>query len=180
MTPNDFLRFRDRLRPASGFQSVQFRAIEALAGLREPARLEDHPEHSPEREMLQRRFEGPSLAERFYALLGRRGFELPGLDPTHDGVAGDVDPGPAMRELARLYLAPSRNYDLYLLAEALIEFDEMFMLWRVQHVLMAERMIGARPGTGGSEGVGYLRSTLGRKLFPPLWQVRSYMGDGGM
>ena len=74
-----------------------------------------------------------------------------------------------------VYQTPASHYDLYLLAEALIEFDEMFYLWRLRHVAMVERMIGAKPGTGGSEGVAYLRTTLDRKFFPALWELRSWL-----
>jgi len=176
MTPNDFLRFRDRLRPASGFQSSQFRSIEALSGLRDGARIADQDEGSAEQTELRRRYREPSVSERFYALLGRRGFRLPGLDPARETSRAPEDRATAMRELVRLYEEPRASYDLYLLAEALIEFDEMFMLWRLHHVEMVERMIGSKPGTGGSEGVGYLRRTLSRKLFPALWELRGWLG----
>jgi tryptophan 2,3-dioxygenase len=158
MTPNDFLTFRDRLMPASGFQSGQFRALEFLCGLKDAAQLAHYEAGSPARAELERRLAAPSLGERFFALLERRGFAA---DP-----AGD---------LLRIYQQPQSNYDLYLICEALIEFDEMFYLWRLRHVAMVERMIGSKPGTGGSEGVAYLRTTLARKFFPPLWELRSYL-----
>ncbi len=81
-----------------------------------------------------------------------------------------------MLELTRLYVETERHYDLYMLAEALVEFDQMFGLWRLHHVEMVERMIGAKPGTGGSEGVKYLRTTTGRRFFPELWELRSHLG----
>jgi tryptophan 2,3-dioxygenase len=179
MTPNDFLTFRDRLMPASGFQSAQFRALEALAGVGSEAHLENLPPDSAERRALEARLRGPTLGERFYALLRRRGFDLPEdhADPNDgDGAAAEQRHERRVRELARLYQQPQEHYSLYLLAEALVEFDAMFSLWRVHHVSMVERMIGAKPGTGGSEGVGYLRRTLGRKFFPDLWELRSYLG----
>jgi tryptophan 2,3-dioxygenase len=80
-----------------------------------------------------------------------------------------------MASLLKIYTDRKDLYDLYVLAEALIEYDENFMLWRQHHILMVERMIGMKPGTGGSEGVGYLRSTLGRKCFPDLWSVRTHI-----
>jgi tryptophan 2,3-dioxygenase len=176
MTPNDFLTFRDRLMPASGFQSAQFRSLEAVAGVKEPSHLESYAPDSAEHAALRARLDGPTIIDRFYALLRRRGFDLPpdpaGEDASADGAAHER----RVRELARLYQNPDAHYSLYLLAEALVEFDEMFMLWRVHHVAMVERMIGAEPGTGGSEGVGYLRRTLSRKFFPELWELRSLLG----
>jgi tryptophan 2,3-dioxygenase len=178
MTPNDFLTFRDRLMPASGFQSAQFRALEAVAGLGSEAHLDTLAPGSPERRALEARLRGPTLIARFYALLRRRGFDLPEDPPGEagsDSAAGEAHER-RVRSLARLYQDPQEHYSLYLLAEALVEFDEMFSLWRVHHVSMVERMIGAKPGTGGSEGVGYLRRTLGRKFFPELWELRSLLG----
>ncbi len=168
MTPNDFLEFRDRLMPASGFQSVQFRCIEFRCGLRDPSHLAHHAPDSVEHAALQRRLEEATLGERFYALLQRRGFVLP------EGAEPDTRER-RVRELTRLYHQPEAHYDLYLLAEALIGFDQMFGLWRLHHIEMVERMIGAKPGTGGSEGVAYLRRTLGRRFFPELWELRSYL-----
>lgn len=168
MTPNDFLEFRDRLMPASGFQSMQFRCIEFRCGLKEPSHLAQHAPDSEEHAALQRRLREPTLGERFYALLRRRSFKLPeGAEPEIRNLR--------VRELTRLYEEPEAHYDLYLLTEALIAFDQMFGLWRLHHVEMVERMIGAKPGTGGSEGVAYLRRTLGRRFFPELWELRSYL-----
>jgi tryptophan 2,3-dioxygenase len=158
MTPNDFLTFRDELMPASGFQSAQFRALEFVCGQKDASQLAHYEAGSAARQELERRMAGPTVGERFHALLARRGFA-----------------GPPVRELTRIYQAPQANYDLYLLAEALIEFDEMFYIWRLRHIAMVERMIGSKPGTGGSEGVAYLRTTLGRKFFPELWELRTYL-----
>lgn len=137
MTPNDFLKFRDHLMPASGFQSVQFRSLEKKCR------------------------EG--VIEGFNGMLRRRGFEL--------------KEGERARELVRIYQDPDAHYDLYLLSEAMVEFDELFTLWRVHHVQMVERMIGSKPGTGGSPGVAYLRTTLDRKFFPDLWELRTHLSD---
>jgi tryptophan 2,3-dioxygenase len=183
MTPNDFLTFRDRLMPASGFQSAQFRSLEAMAGLRNDAHLDNLAPDSPERRALEARMRGPTITERFYALLRRRGFDLPegpppplSAGPGGEASETELSRERRVRELARLYQDPQEHYSLYLLAEALVDFDEMFSLWRVHHVYMVERMIGAKTGTGGSEGVGYLRRTLDRKFFPELWELRSHLG----
>jgi tryptophan 2,3-dioxygenase len=170
MTPNDFLTFRDLLMPASGFQSAQFRAIEFVCGVKNERHLEDHASGSEDFEELKRRLKEPTVGESFYGLLRRRGFALP-----PDANGGDGAHDRRVRELTRLYHQNDNHYDLYMLAESLVEFDEMFSLWRLHHVAMVERMIGSKPGTGGSEGVAYLRKTLDRKFFPELWELRSYL-----
>lgn len=172
MTPNDFLTFRDELMPASGFQSAQFRELEFLCGRKDERQLRHYAEGSRARNNLVRRLGEPTLGERFDALIDRR--LAASADGAHDGTPGDVSP--RVRSLIRLYQRPRSDYELYLLAEAMIEFDEMFYLWRLRHIAMVERMIGSKPGTGGSEGVAYLRTTLDSKFFPDLWELRTGLG----
>jgi len=153
MSPQDFLAFRSQLAPASGFQSVQFREIEFLSGLKEPkylARLEATEE---EMSRLRRRLEEPSLDDSFRRLLERRG-------------------SPSLLELFR---DRKHHGDLFDLCEALLDHDEAFAHWRARHVLMVERQIGGKTGTGGSSGAEYLRSTLGKRFYPELWDVRSQL-----
>src|ERR1700694_4467186 len=153
MSPQDFLAFRSQLAPASGFQSVQFREIEFLSGLKEPkylARIEASPE---EMRRLKRRLEERSLSDAFHALVERRG-------------------SPALLDVFR---DRERYGDLFDLCEAMLDHDESFAHWRARHVLMVERQIGAKPGTGGSSGAQYLRSTLGKRFYPELWEVRSQL-----
>ena len=166
MTPNDFLTFRDHLMPASGFQSAQFRALEFLSGLKDARHLEHYQDGGAEHVALEKRMQGRTVLEAFYAMLRRKGFDLP------DGAEGKER---RIRSLLRIYQNPDEHFPLYLLAEALVEYDEFFSLWRLHHVMMVERMIGAKPGTGGSEGVSYLRKTTERKFFPDLWDLRSYL-----
>ena len=155
MTPMDFLAFRDHLMPASGFQSAQFREIEFLAGLAEPRFLESDEQGSAARARLEARLAGRTVRGAFHDLLRRRGF-------------------PADTEgVASLYRAAAAQMDLFLLAEALLDFDEMLTLWRMRHVQMVERIIGGRPGTGGSDGASYLRGTVARRVFPELWDARN-------
>jgi len=151
MSPQDFLAFRSQLAPASGFQSVQFREIEFLSGLKEPkylSRIEGSPE---EMSRLRRRLDEPSLADALHSLIQRRG-------------------SPSLVEIFR---DRARYGDLFDLCEALLDHDEAFAQWRARHVLMVERQIGSKTGTGGSSGAQYLRSTLGKRFFPDLWEVRS-------
>jgi tryptophan 2,3-dioxygenase len=153
MSPQDFLAFRSKLAPASGFQSVQFREIEFLSGLKEPkyvARLEATPE---EVSRLGKRLEQPSLDDAFRELVRRRG------SPT----------------LVEIFRDRERYGDLFDLCEALLDHDEAFAHWRSRHVLMVERQIGAKTGTGGSSGADYLRTTLGKRFYPELWEVRSQL-----
>jgi tryptophan 2,3-dioxygenase len=168
MTPMDFLVFRDHLMPASGFQSFQFRELEFVCGLKDQRMLGTFEKGSPERKRLEKRLADPTLGDAFYGLLGRRGFELPTGD---DPAAKKTRIG----ELLRLYQQAEHHYDLFLLAESLIEMDEVFSLWRLHHIKMVERMIGSKTGTGGSEGAAYLKKTVDRQFFPELWELRSFM-----
>lgn len=165
MTPQEFNQFRDHLNPASGFQSIQFRELEFLCGVRRLETLQYIELDAAQRERLERRLAKPSLYDHVKALLARRGFKT----GSHDEV---------LESFRLIYTNESANYDLYLLLEDLIEFDERLLLWRSRHVRMVERMIGARKGTGGSLGAAYLATTLEHRIFPELWEVRSYLGKG--
>ena len=172
MTPMDFLEFRDRLMPASGFQSHQFREIEFVSGSKDERFLKNYRPEEEGYTRLKARLEQPTLSDAFYALLRRRGFES---DVVTADTADQAQNQKRIDELLRLYREAERHYDLFLLAESLVDYDELFALWRLHHVKMVERMIGARSGTGGSEGANYLRKTVDRKFFPELWEVRSHM-----
>jgi len=174
MTPISFLAFRDQLNPASGFQSMQFREIEFSSGLKDKNILREFSTDEFAHERLQARMTRPSLAECFYRVLQRRGLNAP-LD-------GDADPAQqkkAYEERTRAVLEVvthfEERYEEFQLAEALLEHDEYFSLWRSHHIKMVERMVGAKRGTGGSEGIGYLKTTLDKKFFPELWEARTYL-----
>jgi len=174
MMPTDFLAFRDHLMPASGFQSFQFRELEYVSGLKDNRFLKNYDPTSPEYARLEERLKRPSVADAFYSMLRRRGFDLP---DTHGAVEGNRETIELARinELERLYQEAEKHYELFLLTESLIEYDEMFAMWRLRHVKMVERMIGSKTGTGGSEGAAYLKKTVDRKFFPELWELRSYL-----
>lgn len=176
MTPLDFLAFRDHIMPASGFQSVQFRELEFVSGIKDARFLAPGGFAEPERARLQARYDAPSLADAFADVLCRRGFDLPADDANAPEQARADAKRRRLASLMRLYREASRHYELFLLAETLIEYDEMWQLWRFRHVQMVERVIGAKPGTGGSEGAAYLRTTLDRRFFPELWEMRSDLG----
>ncbi len=165
MLPGDFLRFRDRLQPASGFQSAQFREIEFACGQKDERILSYFPAGTENRTRLDRRFDAPSLNDRFYALLARSG---------HDVGSGREA---RLAALKRIYADRARNRDLLELVEALIDLDEHLAVWRFHHIRMAERVIGAKQGTGGSDGIAYLELALKEKAkaFPELWEVRTLL-----
>jgi tryptophan 2,3-dioxygenase len=156
----DFLEFRSALEPASGFQSVQFRELEALSGLKEPRHLRT-AETDAERARLQRRLDEPTLWDAFCAAMQRAGLPLP---------AGDVEARRA--RVVELMMRRTELRRLHDVAEALIDHDELIAMWRSRHVLMVERQIGAKTGTGGSSGASYLRGTLDRRFYPDLWDAR--------
>jgi tryptophan 2,3-dioxygenase len=161
MTPQDFLQFRQTLAPASGFQSVQFRELEFLSGLKDPAFVRRFRGLTDaERARLGRRLEEPTLWDAFVHVLAERG--LP--------VGDDEQVTASLRRAAH----DRASYaDVWALAEALLEHDELAAAWRARHVVMVERMIGSKTGTGGSTGADYLRGRLTVKYYPVLWDLRS-------
>ena len=162
MTPQDFLAFRHRLAPASGFQSVQFRELEFLSGAKDERYLDRLSDAAPEeRQRLRRRLVEPTLWEGFLAALAARGL------PT-----GDDDLPTSLLAVAGDRATYGELWDL---AEALLTHDALSARWRSRHVLMVERQIGTKSGTGGSTGAPYLRSRLGLHYFPMLWELRTWL-----
>jgi len=174
MMPTDFLAFRDHLMPASGFQSFQFRELEYVSGLKDSRFLKNYEASSPEYVRLEARLRRPSVADAFYSMLRRRGFNLPEVSSASEQDREAVERA-RIQELERVYHDAEKHFELFLLTESLIEYDEMFAMWRLRHVKMVERMIGSKTGTGGSEGAAYLKKTVDRKFFPELWELRSYL-----
>lgn len=164
MSPQDFLEFRSHLAPASGFQSVQFREIEFLSGMKDPRYLDRLASSPEERTRLERRLEEPTVWDGFLAMLELRGLPMPADDEE-------------MRRDSLVRLARERDEftDEFYASEALLTHDEFFALWRYRHVLMVERQIGSKTGTGGSTGATYLRTTLDKRFYPELWDLRSYL-----
>lgn len=164
MSPQDFLEFRIHLAPASGFQSVQFREIEFISGLKDARYVERLASTEDERARLERRLAEPTLWDAFCDLLASRGLLMP------------PDDEPARRDSLVALASDRRTFaGEFFLSEALVTHDELFTLWRQRHVLMVERQIGTKSGTGGSTGAPYLRSTLDKRFYPELWDLRSYL-----
>jgi tryptophan 2,3-dioxygenase len=183
MTPISFLGFRDELNPASGFQSMQFREIEFASGLKDRGTLDNFREDEFAHPRLQARFDAPTLAEAFYAFLRRRGLDAPDDAATLAPEERTRRYGLRTRAVLEVLTHFEERPEEFALSEALIAHDEYFSLWRSHHVKMVERMVGTKRGTGGSEGVGYLRTTLDQRFFPELWEARTYLdtkhGAGG-
>jgi len=157
-----FLEFRDKLNPASGFQSMQFRELEFVSGLKDERILNSFKDDEFAFDRLTKRLASPTLAEAFWSLLGRNGFAASNHDER-------------IRSIVEILTHPEKYPDYFLMQDLLIEHDENFALWRSHHVLMVERMLGMKPGTGGSEGVKYLQTTLTKKFFPELWEARTHL-----
>ncbi|MFL6759847.1 tryptophan 2,3-dioxygenase [Sphingomonas sp.] len=162
LTPVDYLAFRDVLGTSSGFQSVQFREIEYRLGLKDPAYLQHCPEGSADRARLQAALDSTSLREASIAALQRAGFEV-----------GDASTEALAAAWLEVYRDADRWFELYQLAEKLVDLDDALAMWRHKHVLTVERIIGNKRGTGGSAGAAYLRSTLEKRVFPELWALRT-------
>jgi tryptophan 2,3-dioxygenase len=162
LTPVDYLKFRDVLGTSSGFQSVQFREIEFRLGLKNPAFLEQYPEGSADHARLQAALDEPSLREAAVAALERAGFDV-----------GDGSVEALAAAWLQIYRDAERWFELYELAEKLVDIDDALASWRHKHVLTVERIIGNKRGTGGSAGAPYLRSTLDKRVFPELWSLRT-------
>lgn len=170
MTPRQFTGFRGRLDAASGFQSAQFRRIEAALGRRAASMLTPYPEGGAERAAIAETMAAPAVFDRFCHFLAGRGYPVPAE------VLG--------RDVAQTYSGSDLMVDVLVgvytdngpegqIAERLVDLDEGLQEWRYRHVKMVQRTIGDKGGTGGSSGVGYLQSTLNASVFPDLWAVRT-------
>jgi tryptophan 2,3-dioxygenase len=162
LTPVDYLKFRSVLGTSSGFQSEQFREIEFRLGLKDATFVNHYAEGTRERASLERALQDRSLREASHGALERAGFNL-----------GDHSVDSISDAWLEVYRDAERWFDLYELAEKLVDIDDALAGWRHKHVLTVERIIGNRQGTGGSAGAPYLRSTLDKRVFPELWALRT-------
>jgi tryptophan 2,3-dioxygenase len=169
ITPVQFLSFRERLESSSGFQSGQFRELEAILGRRDPGVLTAYHEASVDYEKVKAALERPSVYDSFLRYLSGKGYEVPAEVLERDVTQPVQESQGVQAALLRAYRDDGEPAQV---AERLVDFDEGFMEWRYHHVKMVERTIGTRVGTGGY-GAEYLRSTLHKPFFPDLWAVRS-------
>ena len=173
LTPADYLVFRHRLGPASGLQSHQYRLVEFLLGNRQRALLAVHRHTPAVHAELAAELARPSLYDEAIRLLARRGLAIaPGCVERDWSRPHRADPT-VLAAWATVYRDASHRWDLYELAEDLVDLEDWFRQWRFRHVTTVERIIGHKTGTGGSSGVSYLKRALEVVCFPELWQVRT-------
>lgn len=170
MTPLEFLSFRARLEAASGFQSDQFRQLEFVLGLKSESALQRFPAGGRARLALERRLHEPTVWDAFLRYLSREGYAVPAAELARNVTTPIVASEDIQRLLVGVYRGDAKNAEL---CERLVDLDEGMQEWRYRHVKMVERTIGTKTGTGGSDGVGYLRTTLGRPFYPDLWEIRT-------
>ena len=160
LTPVDYSAFRGVLGTSSGFQSAQFRELEFRLGIKDPKFLNFYEGGSEGHARLEKALGEPSLWDEANAALARAGFSLDGEGALRDS-------------WLEIYRRPDEYFGLYQLAEKLVDLDDALAAWRHKHMITVERIIGMKMGTGGSEGVAYLASTLGKRAFPQLWALRT-------
>jgi tryptophan 2,3-dioxygenase len=175
MTPADYSSFREVLGTSSGFQSYQFRELEYRLGLKESGHLKSQDEASAAHAALVAALAAPSLWDEANAALARAGFALPAEALERDWRAPYSPNEGVEAAWAEVYRDPHRHWPFYQLAEKLVDLDDALTAWRQKHVLTVERIIGMKRGTGGTAGVAYLQSTLGKRAFPELWSLRTLL-----
>jgi tryptophan 2,3-dioxygenase len=176
LTPSEYLEFRDVLGPASGLQSFQFRAIEFLLGNKNARRLELYKHAERTRSFLEGLLRAPSLYDEFLRHLARRGMPVPRERVERDWSRPYERHAGVTAVLRSIYADPATHWDAYDMCEKLVDVEENFQLWRFRHVKTVERVIGYKRGTGGSDGVAFLRKSLDVALFPELIDVRTHLG----
>jgi len=170
MTPTQFTGFRDALGTSSGFESAQFRELEAVLGRRDRMMVAQYPADSPERVRITAAMSRPSVFDSFLSYLAGQGYDVPADVRARDVTEPLQASAGVQQVLKKVY---DDDTDATAVCELLVDFDEGMQEWRYRHVKMVERTIGGRQGTGGSAGASYLRSTVGNPTFPDLWAMRS-------
>jgi tryptophan 2,3-dioxygenase len=173
MTPPEYSAIRPYLARSSGFQSWQYRCIEFSLGNKNAAMLKPHA-HAPERlAQVEAAWRAPSLYDESLRLLARRGLPVPASHLDRDWTQAYRGSDEVERAWLLAYREPDTHWDLYQLGEELTDLEDAFRLWRFRHLTTVERVIGFKRGTGGTDGVGYLRKMLDVVLFPELWKLRT-------
>jgi tryptophan 2,3-dioxygenase len=175
MTPADYSSFRNLLGRSSGFQSLQYRLLEFTLGNKHAEMLEAHRRDPAEYQLLRRALAAPSLYDEVLRLLSQRGYGVPASALSRDLTVAYQPSKQVTAAWLAVYHNADKDWDLYELAERLVDLDHRFQLWRFSHMKTVERIIGYKPGTGGTAGVSYLAKALRLRLFPELWEVRTSM-----
>ncbi len=175
LTPSEYTQFRGVLGSSSGFQSVQYRAVEFLLGNKDRRMIEMHRHDPAAAASLETFLNTPSLYDEFLRHLARRGLPVPqevldrDITKPHESHPGVVE------AFKIIYQNPEQHWDAYEMAEKLVDIEERFSLWRFRHMRTVERIIGFKTGTGGSSGVPFLRKMIDHTFFPELWEVRTHL-----
>ncbi len=173
MTPSEYTTFRETLGQSSGFQSWQYRLIEFAVGNRNVAMIKPHEHRADIAEVLRAELAQPSLYDTALQVLHKAGHTVPGAVLNRDlSQPYQADAG-VMAAWVEVYKNPDENWELYELAEKLVDFEDYFRRWRFNHVTTVERIIGLKRGTGGTSGTSYLRKMLDVEIFPELWHLRT-------
>ena len=173
LTPVDYVQFRDSLGHASGFQSHQYRTLEFILGNKNAEMIEVHKKNPEIYDLVKKSLDSPSLYDEALRLLSRRGFEIPKEKVDRDwSESYQSDPAVEAAWL-KVYKDVEKYWDLYALAEKLVDVEDNFHQWRFRHMKTVERIIGFKRGTGGTGGVSYLVKALDLRFFPELWTVRT-------
>jgi tryptophan 2,3-dioxygenase len=175
MTPADYSSFRNLLGRSSGFQSVQYRLLEFTLGNKHADVIEVHRREPQAYAALARALAAPSLYDEVLRLLSQRGYGVPATSLVRDFTQPYVPSKQVTGAWLGVYHNAVKDWDLYELAERLVDLDHRFQVWRFQHMKTVERIIGYKPGTGGTAGVSYLAKALRLRLFPELWEARTSM-----
>jgi tryptophan 2,3-dioxygenase len=176
LTPTEYAQFRGVLGPASGFQSMQYRVVEFLLGAKDKRYLEFHRHRPQDLAQLEEALGTPSIYDEFLSLLARRGFPVP-REVLERNIAEPYEKNAGVTAAIKMvYDDPAKHWDAYEMCEKLVDVDEQFAHWRFRHVKTVERIIGYKRGTGGSSGVGFLRTLVELNFFPELWDVRTEIG----
>jgi tryptophan 2,3-dioxygenase len=173
MTPSDYLKFRDALGQSSGFQSYQYRIIEFSLGNKNPGMVEVHKAHPEIYSQVRAALDAPSIYDLTLKLLYDRGFNVPTDKLNRDWSEPYVASEEVEQVWQQVYAMADKYWDLYELAEKLVDLEHRFQSWRFSHLKTVERVIGYRRGTGGTGGVSYLSKALELQFFPELWSVRT-------
>nr|WP_143414442.1 tryptophan 2,3-dioxygenase [Halobacillus massiliensis] len=173
LTPAEYIQFRDKLGQASGFQSYQYRMVEFALGYKTPHVLKIYEKDPDLHEKLKQAYEAPSIYDAAIERLKTAGFDInPQLINRDFTKIYEADES-VEAAWAEVYKNTELYWDLYQLAEKLVDIEDWLQQWRFRHMKTVERIIGHKMGTGGSSGVGYLKKVLDHRFFPELWDVRT-------
>ena len=175
MTPSDYTHFREHLGQSSGFQSWQFRQIEYMLGNRNHAMLRSHAHDATVKSLLEQELQTPSFYDEVLRFAARQGSPMPQEILSRDVSATMAFNEAVMAAWRNVYERPETQWQLYELAEKLVDLEDYFRRWRFNHVTTVVRVIGFKRGTGGTGGTSYLKRMLEVELFPELWRVRTVL-----